>query len=208
MRTVIRTRRADAAALLALAFWLFAGCRRTATSTTDAAVDVPSPAASASPSTGGSSSPERAWIDARPGDPLELARLADLEGALGLAEVATNDQASPDDRATAIRALMFVDDPTPAVEALTRLVSDPAVAQGDAHGAVERSTLALQTLVAIAPRRAPIEEVEPGAWRVCGDGLLAALQTIHGAVRRELAIRALHALADRGAVARALIPAR
>lgn len=193
------TRRACAAAVFALASWPLAACRRT-TATVDAGPSATEASSAATaPSAAGSSSPERVWAEARSGDPLELARLADAEGAHALAEVAANEQASADDRATAIRALMFVDDPTPAVEVLGRLVSDPVV---------ERSTLALQTLVAIAPRRTPSEEVEPGAWRVCGDGLLAALQTIHGAVRRDLAIRTLHALADRGAVARASIPAR
>jgi len=164
-----------------------------------AATDAGSAPVVASAAAAGSSSPDRAWAEARSGDPLELARLADLEGVDALAEVALDEHASLDDRATAIRALMFVDDPSPAVEALAKLVSDPSV---------ERSTLALQTLAAVAPKRMAVEELEPGAWRVAGEALLRALGTIQGPVRRELAIRTLVSLADRGAVARSAIPAR
>lgn len=159
---------------------------------TTVAAPAPSPAVALG------SSPDQAWADARSGDPLELARLADVEGADRLGEVALDAQASPDDRATAIRALMFVDDPTPAVEALAKLVTDPLV---------ERSTLALQTLAAVVPKRAPIEELEPGAWRVAGDALLAAIGNIQGPGRREVALRALAALAERGAVQKSAIPA-
>jgi hypothetical protein len=161
------------------------------------------PAASATPSPAAvaleGSSPEGAWVEARSGDPLELARLANLEGVDKLAEVAGNEHASLEDRASAIRAISFTPDPTPALETLTKLVLDPTV---------ERSTLALQTLAHVAPKRAPVEELEPGAWRTCADGLLVALKTIQGAARRDLAILTLRALADRGAVTGASIPAR
>ncbi|MGZ3452857.1 MAG: hypothetical protein ACXVEF_24830 [Polyangiales bacterium] len=130
---------------------------------------------------------------------MELARLANREGALALGEVAADLQSSEADRATAIRAIAFVVDPTPALEALSRIVAEPSV---------ERSTLALQTLAAVAPRRQPIEELEPDAWRVSADALLKALATMQGSVRRELAIRALVGMSERGAVARASIPAR
>jgi hypothetical protein len=162
----------------------------------DAGPQVGAPAPTAAV---GRASSDPAWVAARTGDPLELARLADLEGADALADVAQDDQASPEDRATAVRALSFVDDPTPAVEALSKLVSDASM---------ERSTLALQTLVAVAPRRRPIEEHDPSAWRTCGQALLAALGPLKDAARRELALRVLHALADRGAVAASAIPAR
>lgn len=145
------------------------------------------------------SSPIDGWGEARTGDPLELARLADREGVHALAEVASSPTAIPDDRTTAIRALAYVDDPTPAVDALTHLATD---------GPVERSTLALETLAAVAPKRAPIEELDPGAWRTCGEGLLSMLKSLVDPVRRELAIRALIGLADRGAVARTAIPER
>ena len=176
---------------------LGAACRKGATPS-DAG-----PAASISPAKPSvvveSSSPEQAWVDARGGDPLELARLANLEGVHRLGEVAGDDKASAEDRDTAIRALAFTPDATPALEVLTKLVADPLV---------ERSTLALQTIARVAPKRAPIEELEPGAWRTCAEGILAALKTIQGSVRRDLAITALRAIADRGAVNPESIPAR
>lgn len=172
------------------------GCRKS----TPAAPDAGPSAASAPPPTVAlGSSSDQAWVEARSGDPLELARLADLEGGDRLGEVALDEHASPDDRATAIRAVMFLDDPTPAVEALGKLVADPLV---------ERSTLALQTLAAIAPKRAPIEELEPGAWRSAGEAVLKAIGNIQGPARREVALRALTALAERGAVQKSAIPAR
>lgn len=174
---------------------LLCACRKQPAGAQPAGTD-----ASAAPVASASASADRAgWEDARTGDPLELARLANREGALALAEVAADVQSSDADRATAIRAIAFVVDPTPALETLARIVSEPSV---------ERSTLALQTLAAVAPKRAPIEEVEPGAWRICADALLKSLATIQGPVRRELAIRALLGLSERGAVARESIPVR
>jgi hypothetical protein len=142
---------------------------------------------------------ERDWTEARDADPLELARLADEVSSEELAAVAGSSTASPEDRATAIRALAFADDPTPALEALTLVA---------AGASVERSELALETIIEIAPRRAPVEEAEPTAWRTCADGLLAALKVIQGAPRRALAIRALLVLADRGVVEAGAIPAQ
>lgn len=184
------------AAVLFLAV-LAVGCRKGPT----AADAGPAASSSAPPPTVvvESASPEQAWIEARTGDPLELARLSNLEGVHKLAEVAGDEKSSPDDRETAIRAIGFAPDPTPALDTLAKLVSDPSV---------ERSTLALQTIAHVAPKRAPIEELEPGAWRTCGEALVAALKNMQGAVRRELAINALRALADRGAVNAASIPPR
>jgi hypothetical protein len=158
-----------------------------------------SPSTSASGGEGGAlgpSSTEAAWIEARTGDPLELARLADTIPTDDLARIAADDSASEDDRKAAIRALAFVPDPTPALPALSGLVIGSSA---------ERSTLALETIAEVAPIRAPIEEAEPPAWKECAVSLLAALKTIKGP-RRELAIRALLGLADRGAIDRALVP--
>jgi hypothetical protein len=174
---------------------LLCACRKQPTAAQPTGTDASTPTVASA-----SASADRVgWEDARTGDPLELARLANREGALALAEVAGDAQSSEADRATAIRAIAFVTDPTPALETLARVVTEPSV---------ERSTLALQTIAAVAPKRSPIEEVEPGGWRICADALLKALATIQGPVRRELAIRALLGLSERGAVARASIPVR
>ena len=145
----------------------------------------------------GPSSSEVAWIEARGGDPLELARLADTVPTDDLARVAGDDSASEEDREAAIRALAFVPDPTPALPVLAKIVIGASV---------ERSTIALETIADIAPVRAPVEEAEPPAWRDCAVALLAALKTLPGTPRRSLAIRALLGMADRGAVDRALVP--
>jgi hypothetical protein len=100
------------------------------------------------------------------------------------------------DRETAIKALAFVDDPTPSLETLARV----------AAGGGSTADLALQTIADVAPKQAPIEEAEPTAWRACGEGLLVAAPTIRDATRRKLLIVALLALADRGALDRTAIP--
>lgn len=191
-----RVVRARLLVFLAVLLAVLQGCRRAAPPPPDAAPPIPQP--STSVLTEGSS-PERAWVDARSGDPLELARLANLEGAHKLAEVAGNEHASAEDRATAIRAIAMASDPTPALEVLARTVTDPVV---------ERSVLALQTLAYVAPRRSPIEELEPAGWRWVADAVSGALKSFQDPVRRELSIRVLHSLVDRGVVARASIPAR
>lgn len=136
------------------------------------------------------------WSEARTGDPLDLARLADKEGAATLGEVAGDPAAADDDRKAAIRALAFVADPTPALSTLTALVLGTHL---------ERSVLALETLAAVAGVRHHQEELEPGAWRACASTLLGALAGMPKP-RRDLAQRALLGMADRGAVLRSAIP--
>ena len=165
--------------------------------------DVPSVDAAPSASTSAAkvtleaASTDRAWVEARTGDPLELARLADLEGTGALAAVADNVAASEDDRAAALRALAFVEDATPALDVLTRMV---------VGSSIERSTLALQTLAAVASRRAPIEEHDPSAWGACGRVLIAAMKTIGEPVRRGLVRRVLGGIVERGAVEAGEVP--
>jgi hypothetical protein len=143
-------------------------------------------------------STDQKWVEAREGDPLELARLADTIGADDLAEIAGDAKKDISDRETAIEALAFVDDPTPALETLARV----AAAGGTT------ADRALETIATLAPKRAPVEEVEPTAWRACGEGLLAAAPTIRDVERRKLLIVALLALADRGALERSAVPAQ
>ena len=165
----------------------------------DATATASASASSSSATTmsAGPSSNDEAWVQARSGDPLELARLADAVPTDDLARVAGDDGASEQDREAAIRALAFVPDPTPALPALSKIVIGASV---------ERSTIALETIAEIAPVRAPTEEAEPPAWKDCAVALLAALKTLPGSPRRALAIRALLGLADRGAIDRDLVP--
>ena len=142
-------------------------------------------------------SSDRLWVEARGADPLELARLADVMGADGLAAIAGEGRRDAGDRASAVRALAYVDDPTPALETLARLAGSGGLLGSEA----------METILAVAPRRAPIEEAEPTAWSVCAQGLLIVAPTIHDAVRRQLLARTLDALAERGAIAPTSVPA-
>ncbi len=138
------------------------------------------------------------WAEARTGDGLDLARLADLEGVDRLAEVAADTNAAEEDRRAALRALAYVPDVTPGLAVLTATAVD---------GEPERSSIALGTLAAQAGRRAQREELEPGAWRTCAGSLKAGLGAFSGS-RRALALQALLGMADRGAIARNAVPAQ
>lgn len=147
----------------------------------------------------GDVSTDAPWVLAREGDPLELARLCDAVGAPRLGEIIEDPASSPDDRATAVRAVAFAEDPTPALDPMCKLVISSSV---------DASTLALQTLVQVAPRRHQIEEIEGGAWRRCGESVLALLEKTRDPTRRTLAIRAAMALAERGALDPKRVPER
>jgi hypothetical protein len=187
VRDALGAKRSGVVAAFVLLALGASSCRRGPAPSGAATEASTSPAAANAPNTTAS-----AWIEARTGDPLELARLADLEGATRLGEVAGDAQASSEDRAAAIRAIAFLDDPTPALFAVGRLLADPDL---------DRSTLAMQTLAVVAPRRRPIEEVEPAAWRACAVALSEIAPGLVDPSRRELVRRALEGLAERGAVA-------
>lgn len=198
---------ARAVALVLAATTLFAAgaCRKS-----NGGVDAgPSPSISASSSAPAAvrierASRERAWVEARSGDPLELARLCDAVGVDELAHVAEDDSAAPADRSTAIRAMAFADDPSGGVETLLRIALDPA----PGAESYELGTLALQTLAAIAPRRHAVEETDPDAWVTAAGFLKKAISVTEEPTRRELMLRTLIGLADRGAVDRQSLPPR
>ncbi|GAC1585556.1 MAG: hypothetical protein NVS3B20_27590 [Polyangiales bacterium] len=73
---------------------------------------------------------------------------------------------------------------------------------------LDQATLALQTLAQVVSRRSPVEEIAPGDWRTCAEGLLRGLDTVKGSVRRELMIRVLLSLEERGVVRADQVPAR
>lgn len=174
------------------------GCRKKLAPSFDAGVPARTSSEGAGAASGGVSI-EAPWVLAREGDPLELARLCDALGAPRLGEAIEDPASSPDDRATAVRALAFAEDPTPALDPLCKLVTATSV---------DASTLALQTLVQVAPRRRQIEEIEGGAWRRCGEAVLALLDKTRDPTRRTLAIRAAMALAERGALDPKRVPER
>ncbi len=170
-------------------------CKRTTGDAGDA--PAPSTSLSASTSTGGGgagsssvSSVASAWVDARELDPLELHRLADRAGVDALVEVAADEHAGADDRASAISALAYVDDPTSALGTLTRLA---------ASGSDARAELALDTLLTVVPIRSLGEESDPTAWRTCGEDLIAALPILPTARHDKVAL-VLRMLEGRGAI--------
>ena len=181
--------------LFVCALPLLLACKKSGAGVADAG---PAPSASVSQQAAiEQASTDQKWIDARDADPLELARLADAVGADELAAVAGDASKDESDRQAAIRALGFVDDPTPALETLARL----------AAGGGTTADLALETIADVAPKQRPIEEVEPTAWRACAQALLAAAPTVRDPARRARLLAALIALSNRGAIDASAIPA-
>ncbi|MBK7400498.1 MAG: hypothetical protein IPJ34_30660 [Myxococcales bacterium] len=170
-------------------------CRRKPPATGDAGTVASASSAATSPAASAPRADPR-WPEARTGDGLDLARLADLEGVDRLGEVAADPAAAPEDRRAAILALAYVPDPTPALSTLTALVLGTHL---------ERSVLALDTLATLAGQRTQLEELEPGAWRACATALVGALSGMPKP-RRDVAVRALLGMADRGAIARKDVP--
>lgn len=136
------------------------------------------------------------WRRALDGDPVDLARLADREGAGGLLEGLEEGGAIG---LTALAALPFADDADAAYQRLGEIVRqlDPA-----ATGPVVRSIVDM----AARPRR-QTEPLDPAGLRSCADALarLAEQKSLARSVRAP-AISALRLLAERGAVNAAAIP--
>jgi hypothetical protein len=136
------------------------------------------------------------WIQARGDDPLEQARLA---AEVGAAALLAGVEDGGDEEATALGALPFADDGEVALGRLGDLArADPA-----------RRRRVLGAILGIAGRpRQNREPLDPEGVRRCGEALLAL-----GADRalprgeRALAISAARALAGKGYVDPARIPA-
>lgn len=180
--------------IAALLLWsaALASCR----STQDVADAAPPPSlADASPKESERTKDEL-WRRALDGDPADLARLADREGAGGLLEGL--EEGGPIALA-ALAALPWADDADAAYQRLGEIVRqlDPA-----ATGPV------VQTILAMAARpRRQTEPLDPPGLRSCGDALLALAER-KGLAKgiRAPAISALRLLAERGAVSTAAIP--
>jgi hypothetical protein len=127
---------------------------------------------------------ERAWTVAKDGEEDDLVRLAQREGASGLAERATD----PAWRTTALRAMAYA-------EGFAQL---PALGAAAATGTEEEATLAAASAATLAARkRAPVdpedaEELADG----CGALLGAAKDASRPKVVRVDSIRALRMLSD------------
>lgn len=136
------------------------------------------------------------WLAAADEDPLEGARLAEVEGAAGLMEGIDDGGAIEQ---TALRALPYADD---ADTALGRL---GAMARGAQPAAVEPVLEAILGIAGKPPRSR--EVLDPEGIRACGEAMLevARRSDLPKAVRA-LAVSAARALAEKGFVDAGRIP--
>ena len=157
---------------------------------------APPPSLGAEPAKESERAQDDLWRRAREGDPVDLARLADREGAGGLLEGLEEGGAMG---LTALAALPFADDADAAYHRLGEIVRQLDAA---ATGPVVRAIVDM----AARPRR-QTEPLDPAGLRSCADALvrLAEQKSLAKSVRAP-AISALRLLAERGAVNAAAIP--
>ncbi len=160
---------------------------------TDAA---PPPILATQPAKESERAKEELWRRALEGDPVDLARLADREGAGGLLDGL--EEGGPIGLA-ALAALPWADDADFAYQRLGEIVRqlDPAA-----------TAPVVQAIVAMAARpRRQAEPLDPPGLRSCGEALmtLAERKSLPKDVRSP-AISALRLLVERGAVNAAAIP--
>jgi hypothetical protein len=166
---------------------------RSARESADAA---PPPSLSAQPVAESERAKEELWGRALDGDAIDLARLADREGAGGLLEGLEEGGAIG---LAALAALPWAEDADVAYQRLGEIVRqlDPA-----ATGPV------LQAIIGMAARpRRQTEPLDPAGLRSCAGALLtlAERRSLAKTVRAP-AISALRLLAERGAISTAVIP--
>jgi hypothetical protein len=157
---------------------------------------APPPSLSTQPPKESERAKDELWRRGLEGDPLDLARLADREGAGGLLEGL--EEGGPIGL-TALAALPWADDAEAAYQRLGEIVRqlDPT-----ATGPV------VQAIVDMAARpRRQTEPLDPPGLRSCAEALLALAErkSLAKSVRAP-AISALRLLAERGAASAAAIP--
>jgi len=179
--------------VVALSILVLASCRSSSDVAPDAA---PPPNLQAKPAEESGRAKDDLWRLAASRDPLDLARLADREGAGGLLEGL--DEGGPFGL-LALEALPFADDAEAALQRLGEIVRQ--IDPGES-GAVVRAIAA----IAARPRR-QIEPVDPPGVRTCAQTLLDVVskKSLPAAVRSQ-AISALRLLAERGGVSPSAIP--
>jgi hypothetical protein len=180
--------------ILAILLWSGAlGACRTNQTATDAA---PPPSLFAEPAKESERLKDDLWRRALERDPIDLARLADREGAGGLLEGL--EEGGPV-ALTALGALPLAQDADVAFQRLGEIVRQ-----------VEPTTTApvLQAIVDMAARpRRQTEPLDPPGLRSCAEALMALAErkSLAKSVRAP-AISALRLLAERGAVTTSAIP--
>jgi hypothetical protein len=181
-----------ASAVLVLWSGTFAGCR----GKSEIADAAPPPSLGAQPAKESELAKDELWRRALDGDPADLARLADREGAGGLLEGL--EEGGPIGLA-ALAALPWADDADAAYQRLGEIVRQ---LEPTAIGPV------VQAIVDMAARpRRQTEPLDPPGLRSCAEALLtlAEKKSLAKSVRAP-AISALRLLVERGAVSAASIP--
>ena len=157
---------------------------------------APPPALGAQPAKESELAKDELWRRAEDGDPVDLARLADREGAAGLLEGL--EEGGPIGLA-ALAALPFAHDADAAYQRLGEIVRqlDPAAVLP-----------VVETIVGMAARpRRQAEALDPPGLRSCAEALLGLAERKSVAKNvRAPAISALRLLAERGAISASAIP--
>lgn len=195
-RRLVRAGAASRAAVLALAgapLLAAGGCHRGGESIADAA---PPPSLGAEVPDASERVLDELWRRAGEGDALDLARLADREGAAGLLEGFEEGGVLA---RTALAALPFADDGEVAYGRLAEVVRQLARADAVAP---------LVAIGGIAARpREQREPLDPVGRRAAGDAVLAVAKDVDAPREaRVAAVSAARALAEHGAVDKAAIP--
>jgi hypothetical protein len=179
--------------VLALSILVFASCRSSSDVAPEAA---PAPNLQAKALEDSGRAKDDLWRRAASQDPLDLARLADREGAGGLLEGL--DEGGPLGL-LALDALPFADDAEAALQRLGEVVRQ--IDPGES-----RSVVRAIAAIAARPRR-QVEPVDPPGLRSCAQALLDVVskKSLPAAVRAQ-AISALRLLSERGAVLPSAIP--
>jgi hypothetical protein len=181
------------AALLALSFFGLASCHRSNQNALDAA---PPPKLNSEAEKESERTKDDMWRRARDGDPIDLARLADREGAGGLLEGL--EEGGSIGR-TALEALPFADDSEAALQRLGQILRQ--IDPGES-GPIVRTI----TGIALRPRR-QTEPIDPPGLRACALALLdVAQKTSLAKSVRAPAISALRLLSERSAIDAGMIP--
>jgi hypothetical protein len=178
---------------LALSISVLASCRSRGNVVGDAA---PPPSLSAKSTKESARSKDELWRRATSQDPVDLARLADREGAGGLLEGL--EEGGPLGL-VALDALAYADDADAAYQRLGEIVRQ--IDPGESS-AIVGAIMA----IALRPRR-QTEPLDPPGLRSCAEALLELAQkkSMAAAVRAK-AISTLRLLSERGAVDPKLIP--
>ena len=181
--------------MLVLVLWsgMLSHCRAKGEVLADAA---PPPNLAAEASKESELAKDELWARAILGDPMDLARLADREGAAGLLD---GLQEGGPVALAALGALPYADDADAAYQRLGEIVRQ---LEPTATGPVVRAIAA----IASKPRR-QTEPLDPAGLRSCAEALLAIAERKNLAREvRAPAISALRLLAERGAISAAAIP--